>query len=223
MQGEHPDEHSGGGWCNGPLHHQQRRRIHRQLQLGNISRAARVLQESPQATVTDEVLEGLTALHPHEDAPQPPAAEECPAQITSGILVKVLDKVPRGSAAGPSGWTYEHVKAAMKASLEAENAMLELMSALVQGKLPHVPALLYSTLLPISKPCGGIQPIAIGEVWYRLAGLCALSTCKDVGHSLAPLQLADGVQLAGGAQIVGHTLAAGIASEPDCVKIQLDL
>jgi hypothetical protein len=100
MQGEHPDERLGGGFCNDPLHHQQRRRIHRQLQLGNISRAARVLHESPLATITDEVLEVLTALHPHKDAPQPPAAEECPAQITSGILAKVLDKVPRGSGRG---------------------------------------------------------------------------------------------------------------------------
>jgi hypothetical protein len=221
MQGEHPDERPGGRFCNGPLHRQQRRRIHRQLQLGNISRAARVQQESPLATVTDEVLEVLTALHLHEDAPQPPAAEECPAQITSGILVKVLDKVPRGSAAGPSGWTYEHVKAAVKASQEAEIAVLELMFAMVQGKLPHVLALLQSTLLPISKPCGGIQPIAIGEIWYRLAGHYALSTCKDVCQSLAPLQLAVGVP--GGAQIVSHTLAAGIAAEPDCIKVQLDL
>jgi hypothetical protein len=133
----------------------------------------------------------------------------------------VLDKVPRGSAAGPSGWTYEHVKAAVKASQEAEIAVLALMSAMVQGKLPHVPALLQSTLLPISKPRGGIRPIAIGEVWYRLAGLCALATCKDVGQSPAPLQLAVGVP--GGAQIVGHALAAGIAAELDCVTVQLDL
>jgi hypothetical protein len=117
MQGEHPDERPGEGFRKGPLHHQQRRRIHRQLQLGNISCAARVLQESPLATVTDEVLEVLTALHPHEDPPQPPAAEECPVQITPGILAKVLDKVPRGSAAGPSGWTYEHVKATVKAGV----------------------------------------------------------------------------------------------------------
>jgi hypothetical protein len=96
MQGEHPDERPGEGFRNGPLHHQQRRRIHRQLRLGNISRAARVLQESPLATVTDEVLEVLTALHPHEDTPQPPAADKCPVQITPGISAKVLDKVPRG-------------------------------------------------------------------------------------------------------------------------------
>jgi hypothetical protein len=176
LQGKHPDERPGGGFCNGQLHHQQRRRIHHQLQLGNISCAVRVLQESPLATITDEVLEVLSALHPHEDTTQPPPAEECPAQITSGIVAKVLDKVPRGAAAGPRFWTYQHVKAAVKASQVAEIAVLELMSTMVQGKLPHVPALLQSTLLPISKPCGGIQPIAKGEVWYCLAGLCAIAT-----------------------------------------------
>jgi hypothetical protein len=94
VQGEPPDESPVGAFCNGPMDHRQRWRIHRQLQLCNISRAARVLQESPLATVTDEVLEVLTTLHPHEDAPQPPAAQECPVQITSGVLAKVLDKVP---------------------------------------------------------------------------------------------------------------------------------
>jgi hypothetical protein len=97
------------------------------------------------------------------------------------------------------------------------------MSAMVQGKLPHVPALLQSTPLPISKPYGGIRPIAIGEVRFRLAGLCDLATCKDVGQRLAPLQLA--VSVPGGAQIVGHALTAGIAAEPgcSCLTVQLDL
>jgi hypothetical protein len=128
---------------------------------------------------------------------------------------------PTRSAAGSSGWTSEHVKAAVKASQDAEIAVLELMSAMVQGKLPQVPTLLRSTLLPISKPCGGIRPIAIDDDWYRLAGLCALPTCKDVGQNLAPLQLA--VVVPGGAQIMGHALAAGIATQPGSLTVQLDL
>jgi hypothetical protein len=104
--------------------------------------------------------------------------------------------------------------------------VLEFMSAIVWGKLPHLPTLLPSTLLPISLPIisklgGRIQPIALGEVCYHLAGACALATCKDDGRSLAPLQLV--VSVPHGAQMVGHALAAGIASKPSCLMSQLDL
>jgi hypothetical protein len=108
-----------------PMHHPQRRGIFCQLKLGNISLAARVREELPLATVTDEGLYLLNALHPHEGTSQPPATEERPVQITSGDLAKVLDKVPCRSAAGPSGWPYKHFKAAVKASQEAESAEAE--------------------------------------------------------------------------------------------------
>jgi hypothetical protein len=41
-----------------------------------------------------------------------------------------------------------------------------------------------------------VRPIAIEEVWCRLAALCALAACPNIGRSLAPLQLA--VAISGG-------------------------
>jgi hypothetical protein len=137
--------------------------------------------------VTDKVLNGLNAVHTHKDTQQPPAAEEWPVQITSRVWDKVLDKAPRGSAAGPSGWTYEQGKAAGMATQKAVIAVLELMPAMVQGKEPHVPAQLQSTLLPIAKPGGGIRPIAKVEVRYRLAGLCVRATTR--AKALLPCSL----------------------------------
>jgi hypothetical protein len=99
--------------------------------------------------------------------------------------------------------------------------MLELMSAMVQGEPPHVPALLQSTLLPVSKPGGGILPIDKGKVWHRLAGQCALAACPDLGRRLVPLQLAVGIP--GGHESSATPLAAGIAAEPGCLTMQLDL
>jgi hypothetical protein len=78
-----------------------------------------------------------------------------------------------------------------------------------------------SRLLPLAKPNGrGVRPIAIGEVWYRLAALCALAACPNAGRSLAPLQLAVGIS--GGSQIVGHALRAGMAADPGCITVQVD-
>jgi hypothetical protein len=154
----------------------------------------------------------------HTETPQPPAAEECPAQIIAGVLAKVLDTVPRCLAAGLRGWTYVQVTAVFLASQEAEITVLKLMSA---SRVLHVPALVQSNLLSISKPGGGTWPIAIGEVWYSLDGLCAFAPCKDVGQSLAPLQL--GVVVPGGAQPICHALTAGITAKQSCLTLQLDL
>jgi hypothetical protein len=82
------------------------------------------------------------------------------------------------------------------------------------------PCLFNSRLLPIAKPTGGILPIAIGKVWYRLAALCALAARPDAGKSLSPLQL--GVGIRGGSQVAGHALQAGIAADPGCITVQID-
>ena len=55
-----------------------------------------------------------------------------------------------------------------------------------------------------------MKPIAIGEVWYWLAGLCALTACNEVGPSLALLQL--GVGVPGGAEVVGHVAQAALTT-----------
>jgi hypothetical protein len=82
------------------------------------------------------------------------------------------------------------------------------------------PCLCDSRLLPIAKPTGGILPIAIGEVLYRLAALCALAARPDAGKSLSPLQL--GVGIRGGRKVAGHALQAGIAADPGCITVQTD-
>jgi Reverse transcriptase (RNA-dependent DNA polymerase) len=71
------------------------------------------------------------------------------------------------------------------------------------------------------KPEGGVRPIAIGETFYRLAALCALAARGDAGAALAPLQL--GVGVAGGSQAAAHAILAGIADDPGCVTVKLDV
>jgi hypothetical protein len=112
-------------------------------------------------------------------------SDKLPAAITQEILADVLKALPRGSAAGPSGWTYEHSKAATTSSEEARVAVLRFVQALVRGDLPYLSRLLEARLLPLAKPNGhGVRPIAIGEVWFLLAALCALAACPNAGRSL---------------------------------------
>jgi hypothetical protein len=140
--------------------------------------------------------------------------------VTAEIIYDVLRALPKGSSAGPSGWTYEHITAALK-DCDALNAASRFLNVIIGGHMPHLPDLLASTLIGLEKPGGnGVRPIAIGEAWLRLAGLCAMGACPEIGPSLAPLQLGVGVK--GGSQCMGHAIRAGIAADPTCVTAQLD-
>ena len=65
-----------------------------------------------------------------------------------------------------------------------------------------------------------MRPVAIGEVWLRLVGQCAMAVSADLGKRMAPLQM--GVGVSGGTQCVGHAVKAGIAAHPDQVPLQID-
>jgi hypothetical protein len=71
-----------------------------------------------------------------------PTSDELPAAITQEILADVLQALPQGSAAGSSGWTYEHIKAATTCSEGARAVVLHFVQALVLGDLPRLPRLL---------------------------------------------------------------------------------
>jgi hypothetical protein len=92
---------------------------------------------------------------------------------------------------------------------------------------PHCPNLLASRLVALDKTRGAdgvdgalsLRPIAIGEVWVYLAGLCTLQAGAHSSAALAPLQLGIGVK--GGVQILGHALRAGTET-PAVVTLQVD-
>ena len=67
----------------------------------------------------------------------------------------------------------------------------------------------------------GVRPIAVGQVWLRLAAICAMEACPTKGRSMLPHQF--GVGGAGGAQCVGHAVKAGMLAHPEHVTIQFDL
>ena len=57
-------------------------------------------------------MQKLAELHPQADPPEVDVSDTTPVHITAEILAKVLQRLPRGSSGGPSGWTYEHINAA---------------------------------------------------------------------------------------------------------------
>jgi hypothetical protein len=89
-------------------------RIHCCLVMGSISRAARCLEAQPILDPSAEVCHTLQTLHPPV-----PTSEVPPAAVTEQILAKMLKSLRHGSAAGPSCWINEHIKAATSTSEDA--------------------------------------------------------------------------------------------------------
>jgi hypothetical protein len=61
-----------------------------------------------------------------------------PATISEATLAKDIMTWPQGTAAGPSGWTYEHIKAGTSCSEYTSAAVLRFVQDVVQGDLPHL-------------------------------------------------------------------------------------
>ena len=176
-------------------------RIYRHVRNGNDGRAARCLDSSPVAQICDETLAQLRCLHPAAPAPSQPTPHDAPqggpAQVEADALSHILLRLPRGTAAGLSGWTYEHVRAAGLYDKRTGEAMRGFVNDILSGAIPHSDLLLASRLIALEKPHGGVRPIAIGEAFLRVASICALSTVQTAADLLAPLQV--GVGIPGGA------------------------
>ena len=85
-----------------------------------------------------------------------------------------------GSAPGRSGWTGDLLRAIGDDPhcLEGITSLVTMiLNGEVRGRAREV--LLTSVLVGIGKPKGGVRPIAIGEVFYKLAALYALRTIRD--------------------------------------------
>jgi hypothetical protein len=138
------------------------------LAAGSIRRGACTLDAEPLANVTDpEVLAALRALHPLADPPAFLAAEEPALQINADALCAVLRRVSahnRGTAGGPTGWTYEMICAAANATEDGLRAVLRFVNLILPGALPRDSFVLESSLVGLQKPGGGVRPIAIGTL-----------------------------------------------------------
>ena len=101
-----------------------------------------------------------------------------PGQIPAEIVVKALQRLPRGSSGGASAWTYEHIKAACACPWMLE-ATLQFMNHIEAVNLPHFPHVLSCQLVPLKKEgtADEVRPIAVSKVRLRLAAVSAMEAC----------------------------------------------
>ena len=114
----------------------------------------------------------------------------------------------------------------MRLSEEGRRATPKFINLILSGKLPRAGFLLESLLVGLLKltdgaPNGGVRPIAIGEVWYRLAIICALvQRGHEVGVALGHLQT--GVGSKGGVDAVAHAIVTALESDEENVAPSVD-
>ena len=192
---------------------------------GYISRAARTLGQSDLPAVDEKIIDVLRELHPSAqgDPPSIPSTAPILAIDSAALTTLVARKLKNGSSGGPSGWTGELVFALMD-DPDCVQGICALVADMLNGQLPDQARtyLTCSILIPVSKPGGGVRPIAVSEVFYRLASLYALDLVRDVLPNIfEPIQL--GVGSVGGSERAIHLLQAGLATMgPETVILKCD-
>ena len=170
--------------------------VQRQVELGRLGNASRILdQNGSVAGQTPEVLESLRDKHPEgqenpfgdnvgpQFANKPPSTED---------IVKAFQSFRHDTAPGISGWTVSLLKIAMR-SEPVKKMLTTLVTMLLAGTAPGRSFLCTSRLIALDKPDGGVRPIAVGELIYRLCTKTILRRSFRL-DSLSPCQFGVGTR-----------------------------
>ena len=180
------------------------------IEKGLLGRAARALAEpTSMADNTAETIAELRSKHP-VGAPCPFPASANPREgtmPTTDDVTKALDSFAKDTAPGISGWNVPLLRDAVKRPAVLQ-MLLRLCRMFQLGTLPGKQLLLASRLIALDKPGGGVRPIAVGELLYRLVAKVALSKSYSLSQ-LAPFQL--GVKTAGGVEPIVHLVREAVA------------
>ena len=170
--------------------HQRIKRSIRHLREGYVSKAVQdLLNSAPMVDLTDaHKFAMIAALHPApppQDAVLPAVPDDAPQMAVADTmeLVQFVDGMRTGSAPGPSGWTAQMLYV-LVLNPACRVGVVRLLQDITNGTLPASlkPYLLACRLTGLDKNAGqGVRPIAMGELFYRVAGVqtsrCGTKQC----------------------------------------------
>jgi hypothetical protein len=189
------------------------------LEKGYIGKASRALIDpTPLAKDTPETLNTLYEKHPiGPKNPFGPATPRPGQPITIEAISSAISSINREKAPGLSGWTRPLLDIATASLKSPVLAALRLLTDMIrQGTAPGADLLCASRLIGLEKPNGGVRPIAIGDLIYRVA-LKAILTATYRPNMLLPIQL--GVSSLGGVEPAVFLLQEAITG-PNKAKIK---
>ena len=181
------------------------RRAQRLVERGYLGRAARALVDPTSlARNSPEILAKLKEKHPAGQ--QRPftsnASPQAGPRPTAEDIHQALATFPKDTAAGLSGWSVPLLQEACKRKQVVE-FLVQLCKQIQNGTAPGNQLLTASRLVALDKEDGGVRPIAVGELIYRLVAKVLLRK-QFATDQLAPFQL--GVQSPGGVEPIIHLL-----------------
>ena len=146
-----------------------------------------------------ETLEQLQQLHP--DASQPISTDDVLEAATAAKRwIKSSDISARpdrfydnGAAPGPSGWTGAMLRPLLSND-SCRRGLATIFSLIINGEIrtPLVrEALRAARLIPVPKSSPGVRPIAIGELFARVASVFALPTQPELSWQTSSVMVSN--------------------------------
>ena len=129
-----------------------------------------------------------------------------PVPPDSDLLKLISSRLRNGASPGPSSWTGELI-ATIAEDTDCLAGIAALTQDILNGRLDEraKPYILGSYLITVPKKNGSLRFIAIGEAFYKLAGLFGLAPLdENIRKSLPSWQL--GVAVPGGAELGATTI-----------------
>lgn len=218
-----------------PTAHLNLQRAVRLARDGQFSRAITALTSLGFSPPTDHTLRSLEEKHPHADPPVLPLPDyldpPAPFVFSRGEVKLQITSFPRGTSPGATGLRPQHLVDALHCTNQVYTAqclrsLTTLCNTLNAGQAPPALSsyLAGAPLVALTKPKGGIRPIAIGETLRRLVSkLCCLRIAATAHNSLSPHQI--GVATKGGIEAAIHSvrhLALSHGNDPSKVLLKVD-
>lgn len=154
------------------------KRAQKLLEAGLIGRAAKAL--TSEATVAADTPANLAALyrkHPiGSSQPFPPGNPRPGQPISQQAIAEAIRTTHRETSPGLSGWTKPLLERAAEPNSAVLAMLRQLTNAILNGTAHGKLLLTASHLICLSKKDGGIRPIAVGDLIYRIAAKSILQT-----------------------------------------------
>ena len=206
-------------------------RAKRLAQAGKIGRGAAALAASNDVLTTDsdKMRADLEKLHPAGEKPSLrmadgtplsalPAAQRRPTSIPSAAqLTSMVQSMRSGSSPGGTGWSEELLFNVLEHSEPAAKALAQMIGDLANGRVPAdvIARLNACSLVALPKPDGGTRPIALSELFLKLASKLALAhDSEQLKRHFGDLQY--GVSRPNGAETIIHETREFVRAHGKC-------
>jgi hypothetical protein len=204
-------------------------RAQRHFELGHAQKAMQTLASVTELADLDIVGERrkLSDLHPQAECAMPVCPADAPeVAVDFEWMQEAMRLSDTGAAEGPSGWGSNYLSV-LADDPHCVQAMAFFVQQIVNNRLPSAVRTLLTTsfLVSLGKDDGGRRPIAIGDLFYRLASrYVAMLITKEAQRAVSPHQYGAG-QPDGCTQVVQsvqHLLADSTSGRPmACLSVDM--